>query len=213
MKKTKLETDYEVLLQGIEKLSVLTIGAYENTLEALKTLDLEIALQIIKQDQDIDDLQEDITEESTIFIIRQQPVASDLRKILMVMRLATEYERIADYTKNLAEYIILIKQNESLEHYEKNVDKLVRMLEIVINMLKLVMEGLQEENKAKNEMEKQTIEQSMNSLYDFFCLAAAKVHIQIFNKSETHICQCRHSVLTAFLFHLYYNMLKHFLFI
>lgn len=101
MKKTKLETDYEVLLQGIEKLSVLTIGAYENTLEALKTLDLEIALQIIKQDQDIDDLQEDITEESTIFIIRQQPVASDLRKILMVMRLATEYERIADYTKNL----------------------------------------------------------------------------------------------------------------
>ena len=106
MKKTKLETDYEVLLQGIEKLSVLTIGAYENTLEALKTLDLEIALQIIKQDQDIDDLQEDITEESTIFIIRQQPVASDLRKILMVMRLATEYERIADYTKNLAEYII-----------------------------------------------------------------------------------------------------------
>ncbi len=34
------------------------------------------------------------------------------------------------------------------------------------------------------EMEKQTIEQSMNSLYDFFCLAAAKVHIQIFNKSE-----------------------------
>ena len=67
----------------------------------------------------------------------------------MVIRLATEYERIADYTKNLAEYIILIKQNESLEHYEKNVDKLVRMLEIVINMLKLVMEGLQEENKAK----------------------------------------------------------------
>ena len=58
MKKTKLETDYEVLLQGIEKLSVLTIGAYENTLEALKTLDLEIALQIIKQDQDIDDLQD-----------------------------------------------------------------------------------------------------------------------------------------------------------
>ena len=108
MKKTKLETDYEALLQGIEKLSILTIRAYENTLQALKTLDLEIALQIIKQDQDIDDLQEDITEESTIFIIRQQPVASDLRKILMVMRLATEYERIADYTKNLAEYLSLI---------------------------------------------------------------------------------------------------------
>ena len=177
MKKTKLETDYEVLLQGIEKLSVLTIGAYENTLEALKTLDLEIALQIIKQDQDIDDLQEDITEESTIFIIRQQPVASDLRKILMVMRIATEYERIADYTKNLAEYIILIKQNESLEHYEKNVDKLVRMLEIVINMLKLVMEGLQEENKAKIK-EAADMDKQVDEIYNEL-LASLITHIQV----------------------------------
>ena len=177
MKKTKLETDYEVLLQGIEKLSVLTIGAYENTLEALKTLDLEIALQIIKQDQDIGDLQEDITEESTIFIIRQQPVASDLRKILMVMRLATEYERIADYTKNLAEYIILIKQNESLEHYEKNVDKLVRMLEIVINMLKLVMEGLQEENKAKIK-EAADMDKQVDEIYNEL-LASLITHIQV----------------------------------
>lgn len=177
MKKTKLETDYEVLLQGIEKLSVLTIGAYENTLEALKTLDLEIALQIIKQDQDIDDLQEDITEESTIFIIRQQPVASDLRKILMVMRLATEYERIADYTKNLAEYIILIKQNESLEHYEKNVDKLVRMLEIVINMLKLVMEGLKEENKAKIK-EAAVMDKQVDEIYNEL-LASLITHIQV----------------------------------
>ena len=90
MKKTKLETDYEVLLQGIEKLSVLTIGAYENTLEALKTLDLEIALQIIKQDQDIDDLQEDITEESTILLFNKPSewtyrdwLNSDARYLLM----------------------------------------------------------------------------------------------------------------------------------
>ena len=123
------------------------------------------------------DLQEDITEESTIFIIRQQPVASDLRKILMVMRLATEYERIADYTKNLAEYIILIKQNESLEHYEKNVDKLVRMLEIVINMLKLVMEGLQEENKAKIK-EAADMDKQVDEIYNEL-LASLITHIQV----------------------------------
>lgn len=141
MKKTKLESDYDALLGEISKLSSLTVEAYQNTLNALKTLDVEIALQIIKSDQNIDDLQEEIQEEATILIVRQQPVASDLRKILMIMRLANEYERIADYTKNLAEYIILIKQNESIEHYQKNVDKLVKMLEIVINMLKLVIEG------------------------------------------------------------------------
>ncbi|WP_235069203.1 phosphate signaling complex protein PhoU [Turicibacter sp. TJ11] len=177
MKKTKLETDYEALLQGVEKLSNLTVQSYENTLKALKTLDLEVALQIIKQDQDIDDLQEDITEEATIFIIRQQPVASDLRKILMVMRLATEYERIADYTKNLAEYIILIKQNESLEHYEKNVDKLVHMLELVIQMLKLVMEGLREEDKTKIK-EAADMDKQVDEVYNEL-LASLITHIQV----------------------------------
>lgn len=177
MKKTKLETDYEVLLQGIEKLSDLTVKSYEKTLEALKTLDLEVALQVIKQDQDIDDLQEDLTEEATIFIIRQQPVASDLRKILMIMRLATEYERIADYTKNLAEYIILIKENESLEHYEKNVDKLVRMLEIVTQMLKLVMEGLKEEDKSKVK-EAADMDKQVDEIYNEL-LGSLITHIQV----------------------------------
>jgi len=177
MKKTKLETDYEALLQGIEKLSDLTVNSYEKTLEALKTLDLEVALKIIKQDEDIDDLQEDLTEEATIFIIRKQPVASDLRKILMIMRLATEYERIADYTKNLAEYIILIKENESLEHYQKNVDKLVRMLEIVIQMLKLVMEGLKEEDKAKVK-EAADMDKQVDEIYNEL-LASLITHIQV----------------------------------
>lgn len=177
MRKTKLETDYEVLIEGIGKISTLTVAAYENTLKALKTLDLEVALQIIKQDQDIDELQEELQEEATILIVRQQPVASDLRKILMVMRLATEYERIADYTKNLAEYVILIKQNESLEHYEKNVDKLVHMLEIVIKMLKLVIEGLRTEDKTKVK-EAADMDKEVDAIYQEI-LASLITHIQV----------------------------------
>ena len=177
MKKTKLESDYDALLGEISKLSSLTVEAYQNTLNALKTLDVEIALQIIKSDQNIDDLQEEIQEEATILIVRQQPVASDLRKILMIMRLANEYERIADYTKNLAEYIILIKQNESIEHYQKNVDKLVKMLEIVINMLKLVIEGLRTEDKTKVK-EAADMDKQVDEIYQEL-LASLITHIQV----------------------------------
>ena len=177
MKKTRLETDYEVLLQEVNQLSQLTIQAYEQTLLALKTLDLEIALTILKKDQKIDNLSEEIVEEATIVIIRQQPVASDLRKILMIMRLATEYERIADYTKNLAEYIILIKQKESLEHYEKNVDKLVYMIEFVIKMLTLVIEGLKEENKTKVK-EAADLDKKVDEVYNEL-MASLITHIQV----------------------------------
>lgn len=177
MKKTRLETDYEVLLQEVNQLSQLTIQAYEQTLLALKTLDLEIAMTILKKDQKIDNLSEEIVEEATIVIIRQQPVASDLRKILMIMRLATEYERIADYTKNLAEYIILIKQKESLEHYEKNVDKLVYMIELVIKMLTLVIEGLKEENKTKVK-EAADLDKKVDEVYNEL-MASLITHIQV----------------------------------
>ena len=177
MKKTRLESDYDALLGEISKLSSLIVEAYQNTLNALKTLDVEIALQIIKSDQNIDDLQEEIQEEATILIVRQQPVASDLRKILMIMRLANEYERIADYTKNLAEYIILIKQNESIEHYQKNVDKLVKMLEIVINMLKLVIEGLRTEDKTKVK-EAADMDKQVDEIYQEL-LASLITHIQV----------------------------------
>lgn len=161
----------------MNQLSQLTIQAYEQTLLALKTLDLEIALTILKKDQKIDNLSEEIVEEATIVIIRQQPVASDLRKILMIMRLATEYERIADYTKNLAEYIILIKQKESLEHYEKNVDKLVYMIELVIKMLTLVIEGLKEENKTKVK-EAADLDKKVDEVYNEL-MASLITHIQV----------------------------------
>jgi len=140
---------YNELLNMVKELSDATISMYERTLETLKTLDTERALRIIKSDAEIDTMEEDLIEFATVQIVRQQPVASDLRKILMIIRLAREYERIADYTENIAEYIILIKENESLDHYEKNVDKFSEMIEIVIEMLKLVIEGLLEENKSK----------------------------------------------------------------
>ena len=93
------------------------------------------------------------------------------------MRLATEYERIADYTKNLAEYIILIKQKESLEHYEKNVDKLVYMIELVIKMLTLVIEGLKEENKTKV-TEAADLDKKVDEVYNEL-MASLITHIQV----------------------------------
>jgi len=144
-----IDAVYDELLEMVKELSDTTISMYERTLETLKSLDTARALRIIKSDAEVDAMEEELIEYATIQIIRRQPVATDLRKILMIIRLAREYERIADYTSNIAEYIILIKENESLDHYEKNVDKFSEMIEIVIEMLKLVIKGLLEEDKAK----------------------------------------------------------------
>jgi len=175
--KSKMDDNYNNLIEMVEKLSSQTVKIYQETVEALKTLDLEVALHIIRHDQDIDDMCEDLTEEAMVTIVRQQPVATDLRKILMIMKVAHEYERIADYTKNIAEYIILIKEKESLEHYEKNVDKLVEMMEVVIKMLQYVIQGLKTEDKAIIK-EAADMDSEVDALYQEV-LASLIQHIQV----------------------------------
>lgn len=175
--KSKLDTNYEKLIQMIEDLSNETIRIYQETVGALETLDLEVALQVIKHDQEIDDMCEEIIEEATVMIVRQQPVATDLRKILMIMKLANEYERIADYTKNISEYIVLIKEKDSLEHYQKNVHLLVEMIQVVIKMLEYVFEGLKTEDKSLIK-EAADMDHQIDDLYQEV-LAALIQHIQV----------------------------------
>ena len=97
-----IDAVYDELLDMVKELSDATISMYERTLETLKSLDTERALRIIKSDAEIDAMEEELIEFATVQIVRQQPVATDLRKILMIIRLAREYERIADYTENIA---------------------------------------------------------------------------------------------------------------
>ena len=114
MKKTKLETDYEALLQGIEKLSDLTVNSYEKTLEALKTLDSEVALQIIKQDQDIDDLQEDLTEESTIFIQSKIPEIAEKGDVVLLSPASASWDQYKECEVRGAEFKKYVNELEEI---------------------------------------------------------------------------------------------------
>lgn len=72
------------------------------SIEALMNKDLELASQIIKNDDIIDDYELDIEERCTRLIALQQPVAIDLRKIIVISKLVTDLERIGDNASNIA---------------------------------------------------------------------------------------------------------------
>lgn len=64
----------------------------------------EIALEIIDEDIYMDDLLSDITIEISNYIIKEQPIAADLRLCLGTLKLVLDIERIGDYCKNFAKY-------------------------------------------------------------------------------------------------------------
>ena len=75
------------------------------TNKSLKKRDTQIAEKVILGDDKIDSLEEAITNSAIELLALRQPQAKDLRTIVVIMKIATNLERIGDYTKNIAKRI------------------------------------------------------------------------------------------------------------
>ena len=93
----------------------MTIRAqYDADLAALKTAvaemggcaaDADAAAAVIKGDGRINSMQRDIEHRCMTLLLRQQPVAGDLRRISTAMKIVTDIERIGDHAADIAEII------------------------------------------------------------------------------------------------------------
>jgi len=114
--------------------------AISRSVEALKHRDLEMARQIITEDQKINRKRFEIEENCIQLIATQQPMASDLRNIICILNIITELERIGDYAEGIAKIVLMIGDEPPLKPLidiprmaEKAVDMLHRSLDALIN--------------------------------------------------------------------------------
>lgn len=76
--------------------------AIEDSIKAFKHYDLELCKKIIKSDKKINELEKKIESKCLWLIAREQPIASDLRKITTALKIITDMERIADNATDIA---------------------------------------------------------------------------------------------------------------
>jgi phosphate transport system protein len=129
------EIQDDILLMGS-----MSSKAILNSIEALKNRNLELARQIIDNDQKINQKRFEIEEKCIELIATQQPMASDLRMIVAVLNIITELERIGDYAVGNARIVIMIGDEPPLKPLidiprmaEKTVDMLKRSLDAFVN--------------------------------------------------------------------------------
>ena len=92
-----------LLGQGVVK--AFAAEAVEAALEALCTADAKAAQKIVKGDSRINNMERDIEHRCMTLLLRQQPVAGDLRRISTAMKVVTDIERIGDHASDIAEII------------------------------------------------------------------------------------------------------------
>ncbi len=73
---------------------------------ALADRNADLAKALVKEDDIVDQMEREIERSCIDMIAKQQPVASDLRRISSIMRLISDIERIADHCADIAEHII-----------------------------------------------------------------------------------------------------------
>lgn len=104
---------------------------------ALINKDKDLAREIIKRDSITDEMETNIESLCTQIILRQQPVASDLRRITAALKIITDLERIGDQTEDIAEIILMMDD----EPISIDIPILNSMYEIVIEMLKQAIDS------------------------------------------------------------------------
>lgn len=78
-------------------------AAIGNAMTALKTGDKTLARSVIARDDEIDAVEREIEHRCLTLLLRQQPVAGDLRKVSTALKMVTDIERIADQASDIAE--------------------------------------------------------------------------------------------------------------
>ena len=89
------------------------------SVKGLVNHDAVIAQQVIDGDEKINQKENEIDRKSYEIIALQQPNASDLRRVLAVMRASSELERMGDHAASVSETTIRVKgkkRDEDLEH-------------------------------------------------------------------------------------------------
>ena len=103
--RTQYEADLAALKGSLARMGQLSADAVEDALEALCTADAEEAKGIIKGDTEVNRMERDIEHRCMALLLRQQPVAGDLRHISTAMKVVTDIERMGDHASDIAEII------------------------------------------------------------------------------------------------------------
>jgi phosphate transport system protein len=102
------DRDLEAVQALVLRMGGLAEAALANAAQALEARDDAMAAEVLKGDTAIDQMEEQINSECARLIALRGPIASDLRTVLTVMKIASSLERCGDYAKNLAKRSVVL---------------------------------------------------------------------------------------------------------
>lgn len=131
-----LDEQLDELHRNLIELGVLVSQSIENAIQAFNENDKELGKRVVDEDKRINKKQHAIDERSQQLIAMQQPNARDLRRIIAVIRAASDLERMGDHAKNIADVLRFVNEDERNGTPEELINQMaVAVLEMTQNII------------------------------------------------------------------------------
>lgn len=129
--RSKFDEQLQELNNEMIEMGRMIVQSIAMAIEALTNKDEKLAKQIMEGDSEIDRAQKRIESICFQLLIRQQPVAKDLRVVTAAMKMVTDMERIGDHAADISEMTILMGRGSRIgdfSHISRMSSETMRML-------------------------------------------------------------------------------------
>ncbi|MGX7351007.1 phosphate transport system regulatory protein PhoU [Enterococcus canis] len=165
MLRTQFEEDLLKLHNQFYEMGMMVSDAIHKSVRAFTKHDKELAKEVVKDDVNINDMEIKLEKKSFEMIALQQPVTTDLRMIITIMKASSDLERMGDHAVSIAKATIRVKGQTRIPEIEKEItamsDYVKEMVDAVLNAY------IKEDAKAAREIAKkdEEINAHFNKIY------------------------------------------------
>ncbi|WP_422486000.1 phosphate signaling complex protein PhoU [Gudongella sp. DL1XJH-153] len=129
--RSRFDQELDRLNEELVQMGNLVESSIEAAVSALKTQNIDLAQRVVDGDREVNNKEREIEDMAMKLILRQQPVASDLRLISAALRMITDMERIGDQAADISEITIFLADQTYLKeliHIPQMGDATIKMV-------------------------------------------------------------------------------------
>jgi phosphate transport system protein len=163
------EEDFHSLNNTLQEMGALVAHAVQRSVRSLVEKNEDYAHQVIRNESRVDQMEVKVDDMVTSLIVREQPVARDMRLIVSAIKITTDLERMGDLAVHIAERALSLMTQGPLPE-EINFGDLTNLVESMVlgsldafvkrdpQVARGILEADDAVDKARNRIQHQLIE-------------------------------------------------------
>ena len=113
--RTHFQQELERLKKSMQDMAALVESQVERAVKAMAERDMDLAKSVVEKDREVDAMETRTEEECLKILALHQPVASDLRYVVTILKVTHDLERISDLAVNIAEKIVPVREGRRFD--------------------------------------------------------------------------------------------------